>query len=368
MDASGSMARSGQSCVIPTRWPIPITPYAEELLSSFLCRAAKLHGLSPSRFCHFYLPGMPVWNRDIDRTPPPGLLKMVACQAGLESVERIKQTTLPASVTKPTGGIHTRTQQIMPWVTEVGIYHRLRTLHGQRFCPECIREQPYLLKHWRFSWCFCCTKHRILLHDACHQCGAVIAMHRAYVPFCCHECGIPLAQTATQVETSRMLIQFQIRLHEGQHRCIDNVGHYTWQFWEILSVTAQILRAVKQQHRDLPRRPEWLQEISSAAWCSRARVAESRVLVRFMHWLILNWPASFRSLAQAGHWTQKTFRYIRQTDCTRLKREWHKLPLGNTQRSAGRRITLRQRLNSLSVSQPPDWRLTRARLLWKAAQ
>ncbi|MGH8049344.1 MAG: hypothetical protein ACREPB_01640, partial [Arenimonas sp.] len=70
----------------------------------------------------------------------------------------------------------------------------------------------------------------------------------------------------------------------------------------------------------------------------------------------------------AGHWTQKTFRYLRQTDCTRLKSEWRKLSPGNTQRFVVRRITLRQRLTSLSVSQPPDWRLTRARLLWKAAQ
>ncbi|MGH8110147.1 MAG: TniQ family protein, partial [Arenimonas sp.] len=183
MDTSGSMARSGQSCVIPLRWPITIAPGDEEVLSSFLCRAAQLHGLSPSRFCHFYMPGMPVWNRDIDRTPPPGLLKTVARQAGLTSVEKIKQTTLSVS-TKNKKGASAHTRLILHWITEVGIYHRLRTLHGQRFCPKCIQDRPFLLKHWRYSWCFCCTKHRILLQDACQQCGAVVALHRAYAPLC----------------------------------------------------------------------------------------------------------------------------------------------------------------------------------------
>lgn len=67
------------------RWPLPLAPYDDEILSSFLARAAFRHRLTPSVFAAQWWPDRAVWNRDLDRGEDVAWLADVAVNAGLSS-------------------------------------------------------------------------------------------------------------------------------------------------------------------------------------------------------------------------------------------------------------------------------------------
>lgn len=57
---------------------------------------------------------------------------------------------------------------------------RSNKLYGQRYCPECLREDktPYFRKKWRLKAIVRCEKHDKELNDRCHQCGEPISLYK----------------------------------------------------------------------------------------------------------------------------------------------------------------------------------------------
>lgn len=169
------------------RWVFRPDVVEDELLTSYLVRTANLHGQNAYRFCAFHLPGVPVWNRDFDRSAPTLALRRIAYLAGL-SEEVVTGMTLRLYES----GMHAKLERnaIAPWINAAGIYHRTRRRHALQYCPECLAQEAGFKRQWRLSFVVACPQHQRFLQDACYHCGAPVIPHRANVsPVSCHRCG-----------------------------------------------------------------------------------------------------------------------------------------------------------------------------------
>jgi hypothetical protein len=179
-------------------WPAHPRPLPDELLSSWIVRIAeangiKLYTLTLSLFGDRLTP----WHRDIDRLAPKWLLKQICAKTGVGYWDAY-HTTLTGYRTRLYPRRQTSGQ--LRWILPISTFGLDRRGYGQQFCPECLAqdENPYFRRCWRVGFFTFCPTHGYMLLDACHACGAPVALHRrdigrdlaeskglAY----CHKCG-----------------------------------------------------------------------------------------------------------------------------------------------------------------------------------
>jgi len=168
------------------KWVYRLKPMPDELLSSWLIRNARAHGLSPSRFMSLIFPARAIWSRDLDRNADLNLLKIISYYSGVQK-NSLEEMTLGKFVsilgrTHPSHGI-------LYMMLSAGIISGKRKLHWLQYCPKCLSEQPcYYRKIWRLSFVVYCNKHNILLKDSCPLCDKPIVPHRSLHPAYCFNC------------------------------------------------------------------------------------------------------------------------------------------------------------------------------------
>lgn len=183
------MAADRRSHLSDAPWRIAVRPGDDELLTSYLCRTAAANGLTPYAFGRIHF-STRLWTGDLDRTPPSEVVLRLERLAALEA-----GTLASLTLDGP-----------QPWILEVGVFHRLRRRHGQRYCPLCMQEPGGFLKRaWRLAWVGACDRHGIELEDACPNCGDPLATHRAVVPTQCWKCLAMLGQQATRAASDARL-------------------------------------------------------------------------------------------------------------------------------------------------------------------
>lgn len=135
------------------------------------------HGLKLHTFCTLLFGKRSIWNRDIDKCADDRILRVLAERTGTP-LERVRATTLAAYE----GVLYERHNALGNtfWIMPLGIYHRVRRMHGTQYCPACLTEdrEPYFRCEWRLAFVTVCTKHKCLLFDACPRCNATINFHR----------------------------------------------------------------------------------------------------------------------------------------------------------------------------------------------
>lgn len=159
-------------------WPIRYKPLPDELLSSWLVRLARGHGLRVQTFCNLMFGNqLQVWNRDIDRLGPDWIVDVLAERTGTP-IEIARATTLRSYE----GRLYPvfRTSGSLQWVTTLQMFHRTRQGFGMQYCPKCLLEDqiPYFRKEWRVAFVTTCSRHQCMLRDRCVACGAGVAFHR----------------------------------------------------------------------------------------------------------------------------------------------------------------------------------------------
>ncbi len=161
------------------RWPYAPHVHSDELFSSYMIRLAHAHGTSPSRFFHYCMPGVAVWNRDIDVCGSREFVRAVAERSGMPLDE-----VIALGISETASHCQTR----------IGIYHRMRSRAGLRFCASCLADSAYVRRVWRCAWVAVCTVHRMALQDHCPSCSAAYVPHRARSISRCFACDADLSK------------------------------------------------------------------------------------------------------------------------------------------------------------------------------
>lgn len=357
MDAPGRLGRSGACGVSQMRWPLPVEPQEDELLSSFLVRAAQRHGLSPYRFCAFNFPGVPVWNRDIDRSASDTLIAAVAVKAGL-SPTRVVQMTLRGVEARLSKGV---TRGSAPWINRIGIYHRLRRRWGLQYCPDCLAERPVLRQAWRMSFMLVCDRHRRILQDACPHCDAPLAIHRQLLSAqLCQHCSCVLGRAPPAPNLSiDGAIQAQSYFERALRNGVTRIGNKTVRS-EDLFQGARVLASLLAPGIPLSHDParHFRQPLE------QARVQDRASVVLHVADVLDYWPLMFKRIATDQHLTQRSC--IRKSLPDWLRSAVDELPAGRTRHTVPRKCHLLRAKLEKDRRRNPDWRSTRAMLLWRA--
>lgn len=358
MDAPGRLGCSGARGVSQMRWPLPVEPQEYELLSSFLVRAAQRHGLSSYRFCAFHFPGVPVWNRDIDRSASDALIVAVAVKAGL-SPPRVAQMTLRGAETRLSKGV---ARGSAPWINRVGIYHRLRRGWGLQYCPDCLAERPVLCRAWRMSFMVVCSRHWRFLQDACPHCDAPLAIHRQMLSVqLCHQCSRMLGRIPQDPRVPiDTLLRAQSYFERALHGGVAEIGGQAV-CCEDLFQGARVLASLRAPPSPSPRAPAGHHRRS----LELARVQDRADVVLRVADVLASWPLGFNRIANDQHLTQRSF--VRNSLPDWLRSAVEELPAGRTRHTMPRNChALRAKLEQ-DRRRNTDWRTTRAALLWQAA-
>ena len=341
------------------RWPFPLELHADELLSSFLVRAAHAHGLAPYRFCAYHFPDSPVWNRDIDRSASDALLEAIAVKAGL-SFERVVGMTLRSAAATlgpcTAGGAG-------PWINTVGVYHRLRRRWGLQYCPVCLAEHPVLYRSWRLSFVVVCKQHQVRLQDACPHCDAPLAIHRQQLSVrLCHACSRPLSEIRAGLRFSlEALSRAQSRYESAWARDRSEIGHESVAARDWFQGARVVASLIKPPPSDLADSTKARRSVLESA-----RVEQRAHVLSQMESLFAYWPDGFSTAARGSHLTQRSF--VRRALPDWLAAVVDGLPEGSARSGATHRSrhSLRARLES-SRRKTAEWRTMRAELLWRAA-
>lgn len=185
-------------------WPIHLKPKSDELLSSWIVRLARAHGMKVQTFCQMMFGReQAIWNRDIDKLAPAALLDRL-CELTGTTREQTWGTTLNAYE----GILYERHNPYgcTQWILPLGIYHRTRKRFGLLYCPRCLKEddEPYFRKQWRLAFHLVCDRHGTLMSDRCPSCGMAVVFFRRELGHRneldggeitrCHACGFDLCQ------------------------------------------------------------------------------------------------------------------------------------------------------------------------------
>lgn len=195
-------------------WPIRTRFKEDELLSSWIIRTSLENGSDPMTWTWFYWGKWRPWTIDIDRFCPRDKLQKIS--SPIFTINTLEEATLAPTIIKILGE-EPPLKQAWPWITRQGSRNRERT-GGLRFCPECLKEESYFRKSWRFAWNHSCPKHRVLLQEFCPSCSSPLTPHKADFEhselYLCKRCGLNFTEIKSEASLE-YTIQIQTILNKA---------------------------------------------------------------------------------------------------------------------------------------------------------
>lgn len=160
-----------------TQWHVSVPLFPDELLSSWLVRAALTQGCEPLVLTGEIWGKWRIWTTDTDRIFDDAIFHPISCASGI-SIEHFKKISLYPIASIIIGNTPHR-KMIWPWVLALGARNTKRS-GGLQYCPVCLGEdaRPYFRKQWRLAWHTVCEKHQSLLLDRCHACNSPLEPQR----------------------------------------------------------------------------------------------------------------------------------------------------------------------------------------------
>lgn len=346
-------------------------PIQSELLSSYMTRLAHQHGLSAYRFFSYWLPGVPVWNRDLDRSISDHSLDLIleVTQLDRRQLELMTLRDYERQLSGLENAPWVCRQGIAPWLNAVGVYHRTRRRFGLQYCPEClVSKDAAFIKPWRLAFVTMCPIHARWLLDCCTKCGGPIVPHRNNVsPLRCQNCHSWLSSCREDFSMKSGITDALLNI---QQKYQNLSGHFHVGSEEIahpevlrgLHLLMPVLRA--HRFRFKSRCKELLAEAGTGP-IELTRVWGRAEVLLFLDRILVNWPDSFRTLALQAGITQQTFN-PNKTIPPWLSVEVERLPVETMKRHL-RKNTERVSSQANKEGIGSSWRSARAAMLVKLA-
>jgi hypothetical protein len=315
-------------------WPLHLKPKDDELLSSWLVRLARAHGLKLHTFCSLAWPGKQIWNRDIDKSADSQMVETLSTKTGTP-IKRVLSTTLAEFENV----LYEKHNLLGPtsWIMPVGVYHRTHKQFGLQYCPLCLAEdkEPYFRRKWRLAFVVSCERHHTLLHDRCPHCGAAVNFHRdelgdhrklvAESLTLCHACRFELRfidsclitpVTHPESEFATVLLS---AMHNGQVKLNEGITTHSQLYFAGLRQMMKIA-AMRNKRVDLLRQAVskefHVETYSPSGSGSRQDVQEMsikarRQLLGIVRCLLEEWPHRFVELSRKYRvWSSLWLRHI----------------------------------------------------------
>lgn len=159
------------------RWAIVAPLLPDEIISSWLVRAALMQGCDPMTLTLAAWPKWRLWTQDADRFFDEARLDPICALSGIDKAPLKSATLFP--IAKEIYGKSPPEKAAWTWFVAPGVRNTKRH-SGIQYCPACLNndEVPYFRLRWRFAWHTGCEVHGHALLDRCHACNAPVEYHR----------------------------------------------------------------------------------------------------------------------------------------------------------------------------------------------
>ena len=202
-----SNTRNKRNQDLKPQWLVHVPFLSNELISSWLARAALTQGCDPLVLTGSILGKWRILTIDADRLHESQKLLPLANISG-NSIEAFNQASLFHVAVKVCGG--TPSDAVWPWILAIGARNTKRS-GGLQYCPRCLIEdnKPYYRQEWRFAWHTTCEKHLSHLLDCCPSCNSPIEPQRLEAKDgtlrICASCKSDLSQSISQAASKHAL-------------------------------------------------------------------------------------------------------------------------------------------------------------------
>jgi hypothetical protein len=221
--------------------PNPLTPFKDELFSSWIARLSAKFDCQVSTFLNIYFPFLRdkrLTARDMDLVLDSELAeifsqktrisKTIIYNAGLRSYESYLSETI-------------RDNSRNNLISTVKIKGSYSKSHGLKYCPYCLRENNYFKKQWRLLFVNVCEKHNCYFLDRCPSCNNPITTtkrKKGIKFFNCPFCGFEfhkaesekLPSQSNAVENQKKMLEI---LNNG-YFIFENKPYYSiFYFWVV---------------------------------------------------------------------------------------------------------------------------------------
>lgn len=159
------------------RWAVVAPLMHDEIISSWLVRAALMQGCDPMTLTLAIWPKWRIWTQDADRFFYEDRLDPICALSGFEKLALKSASLFPYA--RQIYGEKPPEKAVWRWVVAPGARSTKRH-SGIQYCPTCLKNdaRPYFRLHWRFAWHAGCKVHGHALLDRCHACNAPVEYHR----------------------------------------------------------------------------------------------------------------------------------------------------------------------------------------------
>ncbi|WP_084488308.1 TniQ family protein [Pseudomonas sp. CFII64] len=209
-----------------SRWPITPALLPDELLSSWLVRAALAHGCSPESLTSTAWPGYRAFCRDIDRGMENGRLSALVKATGI-TYRELSSSTLQSAVQSLLGTENQYPVGVLPWILVLGCRKQFHA-GGLQCCPDCMDlPDPHYVIQNRLAWHTVCPAHHVQLIDHCDHCYAALQpalLHPGALMSNCHQCGKGLS-SFHRLPAAPQALAFQMLVDRscGKPMCFGNI-------------------------------------------------------------------------------------------------------------------------------------------------
>lgn len=173
--------------------------------------------------------------------------------------------------------------------------------------------EPYYRRRWRLAFSTVCARHGCYLQDACPECGAPLALHRAdmhgrqYYPRAgsiahCWKCGFDLRDSPQGYRPDEALVRLQARLDAAlQYGYADWAGNFSMHSLVFFDgLRALIAGLMSPRTRERLTGPNRMHGIDLGGWPKMGlEMASLQMRCELFRWLAVlldDWPANFCSL------------------------------------------------------------------------
>lgn len=162
---------------VTSQWAVRVPLQPDEIISSWLVRAALTQGCDPLVLTGNVWPKWRIWTQDTDRFLDDERIEPLCAVSGI-TMETLRAATLHSVASQIVGGTPPE-KALWPWILALGTRNTKRH-GGLQYCPTCLAEDahPYYRLQWRLAWHAGCEKHGCSLLDCCHVCNAPVEPHR----------------------------------------------------------------------------------------------------------------------------------------------------------------------------------------------
>lgn len=239
-----------------SQWAIRVPLLHDEIISSWLVRAALTQGCDPLVLTGDVWPKWRIWTQDADRFLDDERIEPLCAVSGITK-EALRASTLYPVASQIAGGNLTE-KAVWPWMLTLGARNTKRR-SGLQYCPSCLAEgsTPYYRLQWRFAWHVGCEKHGCALHDRCHVCDAPVEPHRLLAEdqqvSVCATCKADL-RNAIPTPSATSALAFQcladhVVLHgQGQFQG-ETIDAHNW--FELASFFASLIRRASRSENEI---------------------------------------------------------------------------------------------------------------------